>query len=118
MITIDSETIKQPNADGGLIEDYVNYETTLTAINGGKQRTRAGRKKRVAMKWRRCSVAEYQQLLTLLDSGNAVDYENDDFTNKPGGIFSFTGLPTFEASEPYERGGSKLVDCSVVIEEV
>lgn len=118
MITIDAETIKQPNADGGLIEDYINYETTQVAINGGKQRTRSGQKKRVQLKWTKCSVAEYQNLLTLLNSGDAVDYVNDDFTNKPGGTFSFTGLPTFDASQPYWRGNSKLVDCSAVIEEV
>lgn len=118
MITINTDEIKQPNADGGLIEDYVNYETTQVAINGGKQRVRSGRKKRAQLKWTGCSVDEYQQLLDLLDSGDAVDYANDDFTNKPGGTFEFTGLPTFDGGQPYWRGGSKLVDCSAVIEEV
>lgn len=118
MITIDATTIKQPNADGGLIEDYVNYETTQVAINGGKQRTRAGRKKRAQLAWRGCSVDEYQTLLNLLDSGTAVAYVNNDFTNKPGAEFSFTGLPTFDGGQPYWRGGSKLVDASAVIEEV
>lgn len=118
MITINATAIKQPNADGGLVEDYVNYETTQTAINGGKQRTRAGRKKMAKLQWRGCTPTEYQTLLSLLDSGAAVAYVNDDFTNKPGGIFSFTGLPTFDGGQPYWRGGSKLVDCSAVIEEV
>lgn len=117
MITIDATSIKQPDADG-LIEDYVNYETTQVAINGGKQRTRAGQKKRAQLKWTGVSVADYQTLLTLLNSGDAVDYLNDEFTNKPGGEFAFTGLPTFDASNPYWRGSSMLVDCSATIEEV
>ena len=115
-LTINAVAIKLPDADG-LIEDYQNYETTLTAINGGKQRTRAGRKKRAQLKWTRVSITDYQQLLSLLDSGAAVAYAND-FTNKPGGTFNFTGLPTFNASTPYSVGTSKLVDCSAVIEEV
>lgn len=117
MITINSTAIKQPNADGGLVEDYVNYETTLVAINGGKQRTRAGQKKLVKMKWTKCSVAEYQQLNSLLNSGAAVAYSNDNFTNKSGGVFAFTGLAVFNSNE-YWRGGSKLVDCQATIEEV
>lgn len=115
--TINSTVIKLPDADG-LIEDYINYETALTAINGGKQRTRAGRKKRAQLKWTRLSVADYQALLALLDTGAAVVYYNDFITNKPGGIFSFTGLPTFNASQPYSVGTSKLVDATAVIEEV
>ena len=115
-LTINGTPIKLPDADG-LIEDYINYETTLTAINGGKQRTRAGKKKRAQLKWTRLSVADYQALLTLLDSGAAVAYAND-FTNKPGGTFNFTGLPTFSASQPYSKGTSKLVDANAVIEEV
>lgn len=117
MITINGTAIKQPAADGGLQEDYVNYETTQVAINGGKQRTRAGKKKRVQMKWPKCSVAEYQLLQSLLDAGSAVVYNNDAYTNKAGGIFSFTGLAVFSSNE-YLQGGSKLVDCSAVIEEV
>lgn len=116
MITIDAETIKQPNAEGGLLEDFVNYETTQVAINGGKQRTRAGQKKIVKIAWTRCSIAEYQQLNTLLNSGAAVDYVNDA-SNKAGGAFSFTGLPTFNSSA-YWRGGSYMVDCDATIEEV
>lgn len=116
-VTINSTAIKQPIADGGLIEDYVNYETTLTAINGGKQRTRAGQKKRAQLKWTKVSVADYQQLEALLNSGAAVAYSND-FTNKPGGIFAFTGLPTFDAGNPYSVGIDKYVDCSALIEEV
>lgn len=115
MITINATTIKQPNADGGLVEEYRNYETTQVSINGGKQRTRAGQKKYVKLAWKGCSVAEYQQLASLLNSGAAVVYSNDE-TNKPGGVFSFTGLPTFESSD-YWRGQSYLVDCSAVIEE-
>lgn len=116
MITINSVTIKQPNADGGLVEDYANYENTQVAINGGKQRIRAGRKKRVKLEWTKVSVAEYQVLLGLLDSGAAVAYSNNT-TNKVGGVFAFTGLPTF-TSDTYLRGGSYLVDCAAVIEEV
>lgn len=116
-VTINSTAIKQPTADGGLIEDYVNYETTLVAINGGKQRTRSGQKKRATLKWTKVSITDYQQLNTLLNSGAAVAYSND-FTNKPGGIFTFTGLPTFDASQPYSVGTDKFVDCSAVIEEV
>lgn len=117
MITIDATSIKQPDADG-LIEDYVNYETTQVAINGGKQRTRAGRKKRAQLKWTGVNPTDYQNLIDLLDSGDAVDYLNDEFTNKVGGEFTFTGLPTFNASNPYWRGSSMLVDCSAVIEEI
>lgn len=117
MITINGTAIKQPVAAGGLTEDYVNYETTLTAINGGKQRTRAGRKKRAKLVWKKVSIADYQLLLSLLDSGAAVAYAND-FTNKPGGVFNFTGLPTFDAGNPYSVGIDKFVDCSAVIEEV
>lgn len=116
MITIDAETIKQPNADGGVYEDYQNYETTQVAINGGKQRVRAGQKKFAVLKWRGCTIAEYQQLNTLLNSGAEVDYDNTA-SNKPGGFFTFTGLPTFTSSE-YWRGGSLLVDCEARIDEV
>lgn len=115
-LTINATAIKLPDADG-LIEDYINYETTLTAINGGKQRTRAGQKKRAQLKWTRLSIADYQALLALLNTGAAVAYAND-FTNKPGGVFNFTGLPTFNASTPYSVGTSKLVDATAVIEEV
>jgi hypothetical protein len=114
-IQINSTSIKQPNADG-LIEEYANYETTQVAINGGKQRTRAGQKKYATLNWNGCNIAEYQQLNTLLNSGAAVLYYNDT-TNKPTGIFTFTGLPTFK-SNSYWRGASLLVDCSVTIEEV
>lgn len=116
MITIDGNTIKQPNADDGLLEDYQNYETTQVAINGGKQRVRAGQKKFARIKWSRCSIAEYQQLNTLLNSGSEVDYVNDT-SNKPSGTFAFTGLPTFTSS-PYWRGASYMVDCEALIEEV
>lgn len=117
MITINATAIKQPVNDGGLLEDYVNYETTQVAINGGKQRTRAGKKKRAQLKWVKCTVAEYQNLQTLLDAGSAVVYNNDAFTNKAGGFFTFTGLAVFSSNE-YFIGGSKLVDCTAVIEEV
>lgn len=116
MITIDGNTIKQPNADGGLVEEYDNYETTQVAINGSKQRTRAGQKKYVVLKWKRCSIAEYQQLNTLLNSGAEVLYLNDT-SNKPGGTFTFTGLPTFKSGD-YWRGASYMVDCEARIEEV
>lgn len=116
MITIDGNTIKQPNAEGGLLEDYQNYETTQVAINGSKQRVRAGQKKFAVIKWQRCSIAEYQALNTLLNAGSEVDYVNDT-SNKSGGTFSFTGLPTFNSSE-YWRGGSYMVDCEARIEEV
>lgn len=116
MITIDGNTIKQPNADGGLLEDYQNYEETQVAINGGKQRIRAGQKKYAKIKWTKCSQAEYQQLNTLLNSGSEVDYDNDA-SNKSGGSFTFTGLPTFSSSA-YWRGASYLVDCEALIEEV
>ena len=56
--------------------------------------------------------------MALLDTGAAVTYYNDFITNKTGGVFNFTGLPTFNASQPYSRGTSKLVDASAVIEEV
>lgn len=115
MITINGTAIKQPVATG-LTEDYVNYETTLVAIDGGKQRTRAGQKKRAQLKWTKVSITDYQALNTLLNSGVAVVYAND-FTNKPGGIFSFTGLPSFDASNPYSVGINKFVDCSATIEE-
>lgn len=115
-ITIDGNTIKQPNAEGGLLEDYQNYEETQVAINGGKQRIRSGQKKYARLKWTKCSVEQYQQLNTLLNSGNEVDYANDQ-SNKPGGNFAFTGLPTFSSSE-YWRGQSYLVDCEALIEEV
>jgi len=115
-LTINATAIKLPDADG-LVEDYVNYETTLVAINGGKQRTRAGQKKRAQLKWTRLSIADYQALLALLNTGAAVAYAND-FTNKPGGTFNFTGLPTFNASTPYSVGTSKLVDANCVIEEI
>jgi len=116
MITIDATEIKQPNADGGLVEEYQNYENTQVAINGGKQRIRAGQKKYVKIKWTRCSIAEYQALNTLLNSGAAVTYLNNT-SNKPGGNFTFTGLPTFE-SNSYERGASYMVDCQAMIEEI
>lgn len=117
MITINGTAIKQPVANGGLTEDYVNYETTLVAINGGKQRTRAGQKKRVQLKWTKVNITDYQALNTLLNSGAAVVYAND-FTNKPGGVFNFTGLATFDAGNPYSVGIDKFVDCNAVIEEV
>lgn len=115
-VTIDATAIKQPNAEGGLLEDYQNYEETQVAINGGKQRIRSGQKKYAVLKWKRCSVAEYQQLNALLNSGSEVDYENDT-SNKDGGSFAFTGLPTFSSSA-YWRGASYLVDCEATIEEV
>lgn len=116
MITIDATTIKQPNAEGGLVEEYQNYETTQVAIDGSKQRVRAGQKKYAVLRWKRCSIAEYQALNTLLNAGSEVDYVNDT-SNKTSGTFSFTGLPTFNSSE-YWRGGSYLVDCEARIEEV
>jgi len=115
-LTIDATEIKQPNAEGGLLEEYQNYEDTQTSINGSKQRIRAGQKKFAVIKWKRCSIAEYQALNTLLNSGAAVDYSNDQ-SNKTGGEFAFTGLPTF-SSTPYWRGQSYLVDCEATIEEV
>lgn len=116
MITIDGNTVKQPNADGGLLEDYQNYEDTQVSINGSKQRIRAGQKKYVMLKWKRCSIAEYQQLNTLLNSGNEVDYVNTE-SNKTGGSFTFTGLPTMQ-STPYWRGASYMVDVEARIDEV
>lgn len=116
MITINATTIKQPNAESGLLEEYANYENTQVAINGGKQRTRAGQKKYARIQWTRCSIAEYQLLDSLLNTGAAVAYVNDT-SNKSGGLFSFTGLPTF-SSKPYWRGASYMVDCEALVEEV
>lgn len=113
MITINGNAIKQPT---DVNENPVQIQTDQEAINGSLQRNRLGKKNRVVLSWPYLSPAEYQALIALFESGNAVTYSNTT-SNRAGGTLTFTGLPNLEQGN-YYRGQHRLVPLSVTIREV
>lgn len=113
MITINGTTPKQPT---DVNENPEQIQTDQIAIAGNLQRNRIGKKNKVVLTWPYLKPAEYQALIALFESGNAVIYSNDN-TNRAGGVLTFTGLPTYEQGN-YYRGASYLVPLSVTIREV
>lgn len=114
MITIDTIEIKQPSPP--LNEADIQIQTDKEAIDGSLQRDRLGAKKSVTMSWDWLTPTEYQELLGLFSSGDAVDYKNTQ-SNRAGGTYEFTGLPTFREGD-YLRGSSLWRGLEVTIREV
>lgn len=114
MISINGNSaIKQPN---DINENPEQIQTDQMAVDGSMQRNRLGKKRRAVLKWNHLKPAEYQQLMTYFESGNAVTYSNDQ-SNVAGGVLTFTGLPTFDQGN-YYRGTTLIVPLTVTIREV
>lgn len=111
-VTIAGTTVPTPNR---LNEFEVQIQHDNEAIDGSVQRSRIGSKKLADMAWDALRPADYQTILGLITTGAAVAYSNNQ-SNRAGGVFSFTGLPTFEEGE-YIKGGTLFRSMNLQIRE-
>lgn len=107
-----NSNIPQPQT---LREEYIQIQSENTAIAGGLQRNRIGQKKQATMTYEMISSSDYQTLLSAFTTGSGVGY-NNNLSNKPGGIFTFSGLPYFNEYD-YVKGGSLYTGLQVRIRE-
>lgn len=114
MISLNADdSIAQPTA---VREWYEEGKTRKQAIDLTLRETVAGQKKRATLKWDYLTPTEYQQLLTHLLGGGALDYYNDQ-SAVPGDVLEFTALHDFTEGQ-YVRGASLMKPLEITFYEV
>lgn len=120
MISINNDSsVPQPME---LLEEYLQPQTDNESINKSLQRNRIVQgladprgKRQATLNYTMMAPSDYQNLLGKFTTGSGVYYSNN-LSNKPGGIFAFSGLPYFNES-PYLPGASLYAPFSVRIRE-
>jgi hypothetical protein len=113
MIQLNGTTVLQPTM---LTEEYLQIQTDQTAVDGSMQRNRMGQKKQATLQWTMMTSSDYQVVTALFSTGSGISYYNDQ-SNKPGGVFTFSGLPSYVDSQ-YTQGGSLLTNLQLKIREI